>query len=119
MIMHEFPLVNLNNQTMKKILLVLAILTITISCDTEKARKQVDSFRAEKSKTAINEVLDAWHKAAADADFDEYFSKMTDDAIFDDTSEVIKKALQNLHTKNKNKTGISATAFEIALKQLI
>ncbi len=45
--------------------------------------------------------------------------QMTDDAIFDDTSEVIKKALQNLHTKNKNKTGISATAFEIALKQLI
>ncbi|GGI58355.1 amino acid dehydrogenase [Winogradskyella haliclonae] len=45
--------------------------------------------------------------------------QMTDDAIFDDTSEVIKKALQDIYTNNKNKTGISATAFEIALKQLI
>ena len=45
--------------------------------------------------------------------------QMTDDAIFEDTSEVIKTALQNLYSNNKNKTGISATAFEIALKQLI
>lgn len=67
---------------MKKLLLLLTILTVTISCNTEKARKQVDSFRAEKSKKAIHEVMDAWHKAAADADFDVYFSKMTDDAIF-------------------------------------
>ncbi|WP_046757871.1 nuclear transport factor 2 family protein [Kordia jejudonensis] len=67
---------------MKKLLLLLTILAVTVSCDTEKARKQVDSFRAEKSKKAINEVVDAWHKAAADANFDAYFSKMTDDAIF-------------------------------------
>ncbi|SHH24500.1 Glutamate dehydrogenase/leucine dehydrogenase [Winogradskyella jejuensis] len=45
--------------------------------------------------------------------------QMTDDAIFEDTSEVIKKALQDLYKNNNNKTGISATAFEIALKQLI
>ena len=45
--------------------------------------------------------------------------QMTDDAIFEDTSEVIKKALQNLQQTNKNKTKISATAFEIALKQLV
>lgn len=65
---------------MKKLLLLLAILTI--SCNTEKARKQVDDFRKAKSEKVINEVLDTWHKAAADADFDTYFSKMTDDAIF-------------------------------------
>jgi ketosteroid isomerase-like protein len=64
----------------KKLLLLLTVLTI--SCNTEKARKQVDNFRIEKSKTAINEVLDSWHKAAADADFDTYFSKMTDEGIF-------------------------------------
>lgn len=33
-------------------------------------------------KKAINEVLNDWHKAAADANFDAYFSKMTDDSIF-------------------------------------
>ncbi len=65
---------------MKKLLLLLAILTI--SCNTEKARKQVDDFRKAKSEKIINEVLDTWHKAAADANFDTYFSKMTDDAIF-------------------------------------
>lgn len=65
---------------MKKLLLLLAILTI--SCNTEKARKQVDDFRKAKSEKVINEVLDTWHKAAADANFDTYFSKMTDDAIF-------------------------------------
>lgn len=65
---------------MKKLLLLLAILTI--SCNTEKARKQVDDFRKSKSEEIINEVLDTWHKAAADANFDTYFSKMTDDAIF-------------------------------------
>lgn len=45
--------------------------------------------------------------------------QMTDDAIFNDTSKVIKKALQNVYNNNTGKTGVSATAFEIALKQLI
>ena len=67
---------------MKKILSILAILIVTFSCNTEKARQQVDNFRLAKSEEAINNVLDAWHKAAADANFDAYFSKMTDDAIF-------------------------------------
>lgn len=67
---------------MKKFLSILAILLITFSCNTEKARQQVDNFRLAKSEEAINNVLDAWHKAAADANFDAYFSKMTDDAIF-------------------------------------
>ncbi len=33
-------------------------------------------------KQKINEVLDSWHKAAANADFDTYFGKMTKDAVF-------------------------------------
>ncbi|MFD1063797.1 Glu/Leu/Phe/Val dehydrogenase dimerization domain-containing protein [Winogradskyella litorisediminis] len=45
--------------------------------------------------------------------------QMTDDAIFEDTSEIIKKALQNIYSINNTKTKISASAFEIALKQLI
>jgi glutamate dehydrogenase/leucine dehydrogenase len=45
--------------------------------------------------------------------------QMTDEAIFDDTSEIIKAALQNVYNNNNDKTAISATAFEIALKQLI
>ncbi len=45
--------------------------------------------------------------------------QMTDEAIFNDTSNRIKEAIQNVYNKNKSKTGISATAFEIALNQLI
>ncbi len=45
--------------------------------------------------------------------------QMTDEAIFKDTSETIKKAIQNTFDNNQTKTNISKTAFEIALKQLI
>lgn len=33
-------------------------------------------------KVAINETLDAWHKAAATANFDTYFSLMTTEGVF-------------------------------------
>jgi glutamate dehydrogenase/leucine dehydrogenase len=45
--------------------------------------------------------------------------QMTDEAIFNDTSKVIKKALKEVHDNNPTKIGISETAFEIALRQLI
>ena len=44
---------------------------------------------------------------------------MTDEAVFKDASDTIKKALKDVHAKNSNKTGISFTAFEIALSQLV
>ena len=44
--------------------------------------------------------------------------QMTDEAIFNDTSATIKNALEKAHNLNPSKTNISATAFEIALKQL-
>lgn len=45
--------------------------------------------------------------------------QMTDEAIFSDTSETIKNAIVKAHAKSPLKTNISATAFEIALKQLV
>ncbi|MFH6770049.1 Glu/Leu/Phe/Val dehydrogenase dimerization domain-containing protein [Gaetbulibacter aquiaggeris] len=45
--------------------------------------------------------------------------QMTDEAIFNDTSNRIKEALENVYNKKHSKTGISETAFEIALDQLI
>ena len=44
---------------------------------------------------------------------------MTDEAVFADTSDTIRKAIENVHAANPSKTGISNTAFEIALKQLV
>jgi len=45
--------------------------------------------------------------------------QMTDEAIFNDTSRVIKKALKKVNKNNPTQIGISETAFEIALRQLI
>ena len=45
--------------------------------------------------------------------------QMTDESIFADTSSIIKSAIQKACNQNQSKTKISATAFEIALKQLV
>lgn len=44
--------------------------------------------------------------------------QMTDEAIFFDASETIKKALTKIYSLRNEKTNISATAYEIALEQL-
>lgn len=44
--------------------------------------------------------------------------QMTDEAIFFDASETIKKALTKTNSLRNGKTNISATAYEIALEQL-
>jgi glutamate dehydrogenase/leucine dehydrogenase len=44
---------------------------------------------------------------------------MEDELIFNDTSDVIRKAILNIFKQNHTKTNISKTAFEIALKQLL
>ncbi len=44
---------------------------------------------------------------------------MSDQAIFKDTSNIIKGAIQKAHAVNNSKTGIAKTAFEIALNQLV
>jgi glutamate dehydrogenase/leucine dehydrogenase len=44
---------------------------------------------------------------------------MDDELIFNDTSDVIRKAILNIFKQNPTKTNLSKTAFEIALKQLL
>lgn len=44
---------------------------------------------------------------------------MSDEAIFADTSNTIRQALLNSHSKNSSKNHIAKTAFEIALNQLV
>lgn len=44
---------------------------------------------------------------------------LEDKAIFEDASNTIKKAIENIHATHKEKTNISAKAFEIALQQLV
>jgi hypothetical protein len=45
--------------------------------------------------------------------------QMTDEAIFYDTSETIKKAIERVYDRKSDTHNISATAFEIALQQLV
>jgi glutamate dehydrogenase/leucine dehydrogenase len=45
--------------------------------------------------------------------------EMTDEAIFDDTSNVIKSAIQNIYDQNHHKTELSKTAFTLALSELV
>lgn len=40
------------------------------------------SFQSEPSVSELNKVIDGWHKAAAAANLDSYFSAVTDDFIF-------------------------------------
>jgi ketosteroid isomerase-like protein len=51
-----------------------------------------------KDKEKINTLLDSWHKAAAEAKYNDYFNFMTEDAIFIGTDA----------TENWNKTAFEA-----------
>lgn len=57
---------------MRSAFFVFLLATCFISCS---------SYR-EVPESTINQVVDQWHKAAADADFDTYINLMTNDAVF-------------------------------------
>ena len=63
---------------MKNLFIVL-ILSL-FACNTKTIVLSGDDIS--KQKETINHLLDDWHKAAANADLESYFSKMTDDAIY-------------------------------------
>lgn len=55
-------------------------------------------FVSAQNKEIINTTLDNWHKAAAEVQFENYFSYLTDDAIYigtDATENWNKKQFQN------------------------
>ncbi|AMC11595.1 hypothetical protein Lupro_10105 [Lutibacter profundi] len=64
---------------MKNIIYFLLISSLFLSCEKKQTSKQVN-ITVEKEK--INNVLNAWHKSAAEANFDLYFNAMAADAIF-------------------------------------
>ncbi|WP_194851416.1 nuclear transport factor 2 family protein [Nonlabens antarcticus] len=57
---------------MRSIFLSFILVTCLTSCSTYQ----------EISKPQAGEIVDQWHKAAADADFDTYFNLMTSNAVF-------------------------------------
>ncbi|GGH01826.1 amino acid dehydrogenase [Polaribacter pacificus] len=73
----------------------------------------------DKKVSLIPDFISNCGMARVFAYFMERRVEMTDEAIFEDTSNTIKKALQKTFTRSASKTRISETAFEIALKELI
>ena len=64
---------------MKKIYFILLAFPILVASCKENSKKEFDS---EKEKSTINNTLDKWHEAAANADYTLYFSLMTKDGVF-------------------------------------
>jgi hypothetical protein len=77
---------------MKKLLFVLVL--AVVSCKSTKETVGSD-------ETQINTVLDSWHKAAAEAQFDTYFGMLADDAVFigTDATENWKKPAFQAYAK--------------------
>lgn len=73
----------------------------------------------DKKVSLIPDFISNCGMARVFAYFMERKVEMTDEAIFNDTSETIKRALEKTFEKSPYKTKISETAFEIALEQLI
>ena len=73
----------------------------------------------DKKVSLIPDFISNCGMARVFAYFMERRVEMTDEAIFDDTSNTIKRALQRTFARSAAKTKISETAFEIALKELI
>tara|TARA_R100000935_G_C2782618_1_gene142378 strand:+ start:40 stop:603 length:564 start_codon:yes stop_codon:yes gene_type:complete len=74
---------------MKKLILLLVL--ATFACNNANSQKDETtseisetekSISEENSKEKINTALENWHKAAAEANFEEYFGLMTNDGIF-------------------------------------
>ena len=72
----------------------------------------------DKKVSLIPDFISNCGMARVFAYFMEKRVSMNDEAIFHDTSNTIRKALEIAYAKNSSKTGISETAFEIALKEL-
>jgi hypothetical protein len=60
---------------MRKILVVVVVMVL-FGCKSSQPKNILNM------KSEINLVLNNWHKAAAEANFNNYFNAMTDDAIF-------------------------------------
>ena len=58
---------------MRKIVFIL--LVVAASCKSTKDRVVPNDDQ-------VSDLLDSWHKAAADTKYDTYFDKMTEDAVF-------------------------------------
>lgn len=79
---------------MRNLSFYVVLLIINLSCTATKVS-------LEEEKSAIDGVLNSWHHAAAQANFENYFSLMTDDAVFIGTDATENWALQDFKNFSK------------------
>ncbi|SDS49180.1 SnoaL-like domain-containing protein [Polaribacter sp. KT25b] len=65
---------------MKKAVLLFVFLMILVSC--KSTLKPISFKNQQEIKKAVNTVLDDWHLAATEANFENYFNKMDSISIF-------------------------------------
>jgi glutamate dehydrogenase/leucine dehydrogenase len=75
--------------------------------------------KADESLSLITDFIANCGMARVFAYLMEGRAALTDQAIFEDTSQVIKKALAEVQSRNKGNTLLADTAFTIALEQLV
>ncbi len=59
---------------------LFTVLFVFLSCNVKKKPASIISNSSIKSN--VNNVIDAWHKAAANANYEDYFNLMTKDGVF-------------------------------------
>lgn len=67
---------------MKKLILFTAILLASFSINNLQAQVKNTEKNIKAVEKQVNKTIGKWHKAAAKADFDDYFELMTKDAVF-------------------------------------
>ncbi len=67
---------------MKKIIGLSLFSIFLLSCNGGPERVNSTADSSEGLKAEVGTTIDQWHKAATKADFDAYFSLMTEDAVY-------------------------------------
>lgn len=67
---------------MKKSIFISLILTTILSINSLNAQVKNTEENIKAVKRQINKTIGSWHKAAASANFEDYFDLMTEDAVF-------------------------------------
>ncbi|MBT3741205.1 MAG: nuclear transport factor 2 family protein [Polaribacter sp.] len=65
---------------MKNIIVLLLIVLISVSCQNES--KQISNLELDSIKKETNKIVNSWHKAAAEANFEGYFGLMDSVSVF-------------------------------------
>lgn len=64
-----------------RLMIVICLSVFFVSCKTE-VKIETKPIPIEEVKKSINTSLDLWHKAAAEANFENYFNLMTNEGVF-------------------------------------